>query len=188
MLLNGGKMSCFCNNNCNRPIIINRGTGAIGPAGPVGATGATGADGISSISAIGYADLNDTTATGTATINTFTLLPANTTILSQSPTNNGITINEAGTYEVSASGNLIGLSTNGGITVEVKNNATTLENLTLEIPTASITGNAERENFAFSGIYSLNANDVISLSVTVDAGGNASVTNSQITVKKFEFA
>lgn len=188
MLLNGGKMSCFCNNNTRPVIIVNRGTGATGPAGPVGATGATGADGISSISAIGYADLNNTTATGTSTINTFTLLPATTTILSQSPTGNGITINEAGTYEVSASGNLIGLSTNGGITVEVKNNSTTLENLILEIPTASITGDDKRENFAFSGIYSLNANDVISMAVTIDAGGTASLTNAQITIKKFEFA
>lgn len=186
-------MSCFCNNDCNnsnnRPIIIlNRGTGATGPAGPVGATGATGADGISSISAIGFVELNDTTATGTSTINTFTLLPANTTLLSQNGTGDGVIIEETGTYEISSSGNLEGLSTNGGITVEIKRNGVTINNLIVERPKASISGNAERENFAFSGIYTLNANDVITMAVTVEAGGNASVTKGKITIKKFEFA
>lgn len=186
-------MSCFCKKNCNsssnQPIIIlNRGTGATGPAGPVGATGATGANGISSISAIGYVDLNDTTATDTATINTFTLAPAGTSILTQNGTNNGIVIGEAGTYEVSSSGNLVGLSNNGGITVEIKNNVQTLENLIVERPKESVSGNAERENFAFSGIYTLNQNDVISMNVTLEAGSTASVTNSQITIKKYEFA
>lgn len=178
---------CFngCNNSNNRRIIIvNRGQGATGPAGPVGERGERG---VQSVEGLGYIVLNNTTATGNATFQSSTYYPNATTLLSTNGTNDGIVIGESGIYEISASGNLVGLTNNGGITVEIKNDALTLTNLIVERPKESISANTERENFSFSGVYSLNANDVISMAVTVEAGGNASAQNMQITIKKYQF-
>ena len=198
-------MPCCINNGCNNPnrpiFIINRGfqgaTGPTGPAGPVGATGATGPTGptgptgeagTASISALAYVDMNDATANGNVAFNSSSYLPAGTTIFTSNSTNNGIVIGEDGTYEITVSGTLEGLSQNDGIKVEVKNDAVTLNNLVIDRPGASLQGNDVRETMAFSGVYSLNANDVISMVVTLENNGTAKLTNAQITIKKYEFA
>lgn len=212
MLYYGGNMACcFNNNGCNRsnlrPIYIFTGytgaTGPTGPAGPVGATGATGATGptgptgptgatgeagVANVPAIAYADMNEGNATGTVTFNSTTLLPAGTNVFAVNGTNNGITINETGTYEIIATGTLNGLSQNDGIKVEIKNDAVSLNNLVIDRPGNSISGNGEKETMAFSGIYTLNENDVISMVVTLEGGSSATLTDAQITIKKYEFA
>ena len=154
--------------------------GIQGPTGPTGATGATGPSGESGLGAYG-GKYNDTAQILALTNG----VPTTIEIPSVMPINgvqytpaNSITINESGDYEINYSANVT--STNSAtIAIAVRENGTAIDSATL----TNIFSDGENNIYSGSVIRTLQAGDVIDMTLTSTEAATGSVNNATLSVK-----